>query len=237
MKQVIPGLWVIEEIGNAVHCYLWRWSRGATLIDCGLPRDGDKILRALVNNGHPVHTIDRIIVTHVDMDHTGGLPTVKRATGADVVCHENEREFMENPTRRKMGSVLMDASLVVTRILPGFRQETIHPEGVVADGEILPEGFRVIHTPGHTPGHMSLLHREARLLIAGDALANRRGKLSGPPALFTPDMPAAERSILKLAKQYGDDYETIVFGHGPPILANGGKRVRALASQIFAGEI
>jgi len=107
----------------------------------------------------------------------------------------------------------------------------------VVDGQELPEGFTVIHTPGHTPGHISLLHRSARLLIAGDALSNRGGKLRGPTPAFTPDKVNSQRSILKLAKKHGDEFETIVFGHGPPILTNGGKRVRALASQMFADEV
>ena len=230
-------MWEIDEIGSAVHCYLWEWQGGVTLIDSGFPRHGRTILNALVEYGYPLHNVQRIIVTHVDLDHTGGLSAVKRATGASVVCHAVEKEYLENPGRRRMASPLLLVPLALSGIVPRLRQKPVSPEELVVDGQALPEGFIVIHTPGHTPGHISLLHRERRLLIAGDALTNRRGKLGGPAAVFTSDETNSQRSVWKLAKKYADDFETIVFGHGPPIMTNGGKRVRALASQIFAAEV
>ena len=120
---------------------------------------------------------------------------------------------------------------------PSMRYSPVTPDELMLDGQMTPEGFTVIHTPGHTPGHISLLHKERRLLIAGDALSNRKNQLAPPPSMLTPDPDNTARSIWKLAKKYGDDYETIVFGHGPPILQNGGKRVRGLTSQIFSEEI
>ena len=107
----------------------------------------------------------------------------------------------------------------------------------MVDGQVTPEGFTVVHTPGHTPGHISLLHKERRILITGDALSNRKGKLSPPPGAFTPDPDNALRSIWKLAKKHGDEFEVVVFGHGPPISQNGGKRITSFASQVFSTEI
>ena len=118
-----------------------------------------------------------------------------------------------------------------------MRSEPVTPDELVVDGQESPEGFTVITTPGHTPGHISLLDRKRRILIAGDALSNRKGKLAPPPAMFTPDMKNAQRSIWKLAKKYGDEIDVIVFGHGPPILSNGGARLKAMASQIFSSEV
>jgi len=93
-----------------VHCYLWEWQNDATLIDCGMPSDGGKIVAALVDHGYPVHTINRIIITHVDMDHTGGLPALKEASGASVICHVVEKETMEHPSRRRTGSPILGFS-------------------------------------------------------------------------------------------------------------------------------
>ncbi len=237
MKQIVPGLWEIDEIGDAVHCYLWEWAGGLTLIDTGMPKDARTVLDALVAGGYALHAVRRVIITHSDVDHAGGLAKIKRATGASVLCHAVEKELLEHPNRRLMGSALFKAVMSVTSLIPAFHQTPVTPQELMVDGDVLPEGFTVIHTPGHTPGHISLLHREKRVLIAGDALSNRGGKLQGPMAIFTPDMKNAQRSIWKLGKKYGDDYETIVFGHGAPILSNGGKRVKAFASQVFATEI
>ncbi len=237
MKQVIPGLWEIDEIGNDVHVYLWEWREGYTLIDTGYPKDAPRILDALVARHIPAHAVRRIIVTHADLDHSGGLAQLKRATQARVVCHTVEKAFLEHPLRRQPAAWLLRAPYLLTTMLPGYTLRPVTPDELVVDGQELPEGFTVVHTPGHTPGHISLLHRGKRFLIAGDALSNRNGKLRTPTRLYTPDTLNAQRSVWKLAKKYGDDFETVVFGHGPAILNNGGKRVKSLASQIFATDV
>ena len=238
MKQLIPGLWEINEIGDSVHCYLWEWAEGATLIDAGFPQDARTILDTLKKHGYPLFQIKRVIVTHVDLDHTGGLAAIKRATQASVLCHAVEKEYLENPSRRKPAAWFMRPPYwLATSLLPKYRFRPVVPDELVVDGQQLPEGFTVIHTPGHTPGHISLLHKEKRFLITGDALSNRNQRLRAPTSIYTPDRDNAYRSIWKLAKKHGDDYELIVFGHGPPILQNGGKRVKALASQLFSENI
>lgn len=237
MKQIVPGLWQIDEIGAAVNCFLWEWPGGLTLIDTGMPSHAQTIIDALVRNNRPLHLVKRIVVTHADPDHTGGLAQLRRATQAKVVCHAVEKEYLEHPGRRKIAALWLRLLLLPARLLPGFRVRPVTPDELVVDGQTLPEGFVVVHTPGHSPGHISLLHRDKRLLITGDALANRGDKLSGPAGILTPDMSNAQRSIWKLAKKYGDDYETVVFGHGPAIMSNGGKKVKALASQVFSAEV
>lgn len=237
MKQILPGLWEFDEIGSGVNCFLWEWAGGLTLIDTGMPKDAPIIIEALVRNNRPLHRVKRIVVTHADLEHTGGLAQLRRATQATVVCHAVEKEFLEHPGRRKPAAWWIRPLLWPAQLLPGFHLRPVTPDELVVDGQLLPEGFTVVHTPGHAPGHISLLHREKRLLIAGDALANRKNKLSGPAGVFTPDPLNAQRSIWKLAKKYGDDFETVVFGHGPALTNNGGKRVKALASRIFSAEV
>ncbi len=237
MKQLLPGLWDIDEVGSAVHVYLWEWDGGATLIDAGLPSSAGRITQALLKNGIPLHGIRRIIITHMDVDHAGGLAELAEATQATVVCHAVEKQYLEQPWRRRPRSIFMRPVVWLINRLPMFRVTPVTPDQLVVDGDETPEGFTVIHTPGHTPGHISLLHQGKRVLITGDALVNYGKKLSPPPSLFTPDPQNALRSIWKVAKKYGDDFEAIVFGHGPPILDNGGKRVKALISQVFSSEV
>jgi glyoxylase-like metal-dependent hydrolase (beta-lactamase superfamily II) len=234
MKQIISGLWEIEEIGDLVHCYLWEWPGGLTLIDTGYPTDAPKILAALLKQGFALHNVRRIIATHVDPDHTGGLAQLKRATGAKVACHAVEKAAMERPARRKPGALWLRPLFWVAPLLPGWGNGAVQPDELLLDGQELPEGFTVIHTPGHTAGHIALLHRERRLLIAGDALVNRREKLRVNSSPFTTDIRHAQRSVWKIAKKYGDDFDVVVFGHGPPLLQNGSKRIQALVSRIFS---
>lgn len=237
MKQIIPGLWEIDEIGDAVHCYLWEWSEGLTLIDTGRRSDGPKILEALRRHRMALHNIRRIIITHVDADHTGGLALLQRVTAARVACHTTEKAVMEQPARRKPGAWYTWPLYPLAQLVPALYQHPVTPHELLVDGQTLPEGFTVVHTPGHTPGHISLLHTEKRLLIAGDALVNRRNRLSVNISAFTADPFNARRSLLKLAKKHGDDFDVIVFGHGMPVLHNGAKRVKGLASQIFSTDV
>lgn len=238
MKQILPRLWEIDEIGQNVHCYLWEWDAGYTLIDTGFPSDAGTILNAITSQGIALHSIQRIIITHVDLDHTGGLAAIKRATQAPVACHAVEKRYMENPRLRKPAAFYMRPPYwLATTFLSQYKMRPVVPDELCVDGQELPEGFTVVHTPGHTPGHISLLHKEKRFLITGDALSNRDSNLRQPIHLYTPDERNTIRSIWKLAKKYGNDYDAVVFGHGPPLLQNGGKRVKALASQIFSTEI
>jgi glyoxylase-like metal-dependent hydrolase (beta-lactamase superfamily II) len=99
-------------------------------------------------------------------------------------------------------------------------------DNVVRDGDVLPYvgGLRVIHTPGHTPGSMSLLLAQSRVLIAGDTIINNKDRLSRPLPLRA-DRDESEQSLQKLAQL---DFDVCCFGHGPP-LYSAKERVRELA--------
>ena len=237
MNQVLPGLWEIDEIGDTVHCYAFEWEEGITLIDTGMPKNAATIMDAIKAQGWPLHLVRRIIITHMDVDHAGGLLKLKQATRAPVACHTVEKEFLEHPTRRRPGPLLLRPLHAAISALPQLRVNPVVPDELMVEGQVTPEGFTVVHTPGHTPGHISLLHKEKRFLIVGDALSNWKGKLALPPALFTPDMANAQRSVWKLAKKHGDEFDAAVFGHGVAIPQNAGKRVKAFASQIFSTEV
>jgi len=237
MREIIKGLWQIDEIGDDVHCFMWEWREGVTLIDTGYPGKAETILAALRQQGYAPHNVRRIIITHADLDHSGSARQLQRATGAPIACHTVEKIYLEQPRRRQAAALYLRPILWLLSWLPNFSPEPVTPTQLLVDGQTLPEGFMVIHTPGHTPGHIALLHKTNRFLISGDALVNTRNKLRPNLGPVTPDSYNARRSVWWLAKKHGDDFETIVFGHGPAILQNGGKRVKALASRIFSTEI
>ncbi len=94
--------------------------------------------------------------------------------------------------------------------------ERLEPVGVdeyLEDGERLDlaGGTRVIFTPGHTPGHLSLYLERPKVLVAGDTLTAEGGHLNGPNPPLTLDVGEAVRSVRRLAEL---DVETIVCYHG-----------------------
>lgn len=236
MKEIVPGLWDIDEIGDVVHCYLWQWTDGVTLIDTGMPGNTETILAAVRQLGYQPTDMKRIIITHGDVDHMGSARELQRATRASIACHTVESELLQHPDRRKPVNSLLGMILrplyALAHLVPALRAEPVKPDQLLVEGETMPEGFLVIHTPGHTPGHISLLDQEKRVLIAGDAMNNRGGQLHRPPALFTPDPDNAIKSIQKLGGKYANDYDVAVFGHGPAITTEAGQRIRAFAEQL-----
>ncbi len=240
MQEIIPGLWDVDEIGTMVHAYVWVWAEGVTVIDTGMPGNADKILAAVRRLGYGPKQIKRIIATHADTDHIGSLKALKRATGAPIACHTVEKDLLEHPERRRpsksVAGFLITPIYQLFSLLPAFHTEPVTPDELYVDGDKLPEGFTLIHTPGHTPGHISLLHAQKRVLIAGDALNNRGGTLDGPPPLFTPDLENAHRSIWKLWKKYGAEYDVMVFGHGDAIQSALAERLKTLVDRLFEAE-
>lgn len=215
MQPVVPDLYRIDL--GAVNVYLWTGAGGPSLVDTGMPGSVDKLLAALRGQGIAPTHLRRILITHADLDHIGGLRRLKAESGAPVCCHAVEAEYVRGlkskpPSPTLLGYLTRPLFLLVDRI---YKPGAPVVEELVIEGHVTPEGFTVIHTPGHSPGHMALLHKERGILIAGDALNNRKGRLGGPPPIATPRLALAYESIARLGKL---NYEVACFGHGPPIL-------------------
>ena len=83
-------------------------------------------------------------------------------------------------------------------------------------------GLRVVATPGHTPGHVSLLHEPTRTLITGDAVVNVLG-VHYPPRFFCSDFRMTKRTAHVLGEL---EYERVGFTHGPDIVDGAREAVR-----------
>jgi glyoxylase-like metal-dependent hydrolase (beta-lactamase superfamily II) len=102
--------------------------------------------------------------------------------------------------------------------------QTPRPLTAVNDGDAV-FGLRIVGTPGHTAGHIAVLDERGGLLLAGDALRTTGGTLTGSSPQNTEDMTAAEASVVKLGTL---TFETLLVGHGDPILTGAAAQVKAL---------
>lgn len=100
------------------------------------------------------------------------------------------------------------------------------PPTIVGDGDEI-FGMQVITVPGHTAGSIAVLDPGASVLVAGDAVLTVGGPVSLPGAEFTADMEEALRSVIKLGTY---QFETLLPGHGEPILAGASAQVAALGA-------
>ncbi len=212
------------QLGD-VNAFLWTGDGGPTLIDCGYPWTFDKLLQEMrAAHVHPAD-LHRIIITHADLDHTGGLNALLQQSPARVCCHTAEAAYVLGArSKRRQGLVGMLSTPIFLLLNRKYHSQVKHIDQLLLDGEKLPCGFTVIHTPGHSPGHIALHHARAGVLILGDALINRKQRLSLPPSVFTPDMAQARESLQKLLRLH---YDIACFGHGPVLAEQADVQIKA----------
>jgi glyoxylase-like metal-dependent hydrolase (beta-lactamase superfamily II) len=90
-------------------------------------------------------------------------------------------------------------------------------------------GMQIIGTPGHTPGHISVFDEMSGLLLAGDAMNEQAGRIIGANPDFSQDMDLAAASIQRMATRTVD---TVLFGHGEPVLEDAGQALQELAASL-----
>ena len=199
VEPVAEGLFRLSGSGPAaVHLVL---AGEPTLVDAGAPGRGPAIERALRSFGVLPR---RIVLTHGDPDHAGGLGHLRAAFDAEVFAGAAERPLIDRtgwPDLPMLRRLLMD----------GYFRRTAPPTiDRWLDGTERLDELQVTGTPGHTPGHLAFEWQG--WLLAGDAF------VSGPRfreslGFFTMDRATARRSIEALAAR---NFTGASSGHGRP---------------------
>ena len=163
-------------------------------------------------------TVDTIVLTHGHIDHAAGADQLREALGVEIVGpHEDDKPLLDN--LEKQGAIYGIA---------GARNVT--PDRWVDEGDRLDlagHTFDVLHCPGHSPGSVVFVNKDAKFAIVGDVLF--RGSV-GRTDLFGGDFDTLARSIKEKLFPLGDDF-SFVCGHGP-----GGTIGEERRSNPFVGE-
>ncbi|MBY0122067.1 MBL fold metallo-hydrolase [Bacillus sp. S/N-304-OC-R1] len=199
------------------------------LIDAGMPQSAEKIIGASEELNGEGAKPKAIILTHGHFDHVGAIIDLLDQWKVPVYAHTVEMPYLTG----EKNYIQPDASVeggMVAKMSPLFPNEGIdisaylHP--LPEDGTIPHmQGWKWIHTPGHTPGHVSLFRESDHALIAGDAFVTvkqeslykvltQEFEISGPPRYLTPDWASSKRSVEKLLALQP---AYAVTGHGMPI--------------------
>lgn len=195
------------------------------VVDAGYPRYHGQLDAALVALGKPLGAVDAVIVTHHHVDHAGTAEQLRSQAGARVLVHEGDAPKVSGERRshvppgfyRQSWRPSMARYLAHTVVAGGARYRPVTAIEPLTEGRLdLPASPRVIHTPGHTAGHCSVLLEDRGVLFTGDALVNfdyATGEVGLKLHRFNEDRPTAFRSLELLE---GVEAETMLFGHGDP---------------------
>ena len=215
-----------------VNCFLvgepGAGDRGWVLVDAGMYGSAGKIARAAEKRFGPSRPF-AIVMTHGHFDHVGALRELAEVWDCPVYAHRLELPYLDGrspypPPDPSVGGGAM------------ARLSRLYPRGPIDVGDrlrVLPEdgsvpgmpGWRWVHTPGHTAGHVALFRDADRTLLAGDAFVTtkqesltavlqQRPEVHGPPAYYTTDWDAARASVEELAHL---EPEVAATGHGIPL--------------------
>lgn len=215
--KIIDNVFVIP--GVVANPYILVDADGLTVIDAGLPRSEKKILAYVAGLGKSARDVKRIILTHADVDHVGGLAALQKATGARTFASKIEADFIAagKPSRQIKPSGFSLMRLAFALMRPFFKATPFQVDEILTDGQILPAlgGLRVIDTAGHTPGHISLFAPAVGILFCGDSMVTDENGLHGSRSGFTWNDAKAEEAV---RKQSALGARIVCSGHGPVMM-------------------
>lgn len=227
--EVFPDLFSYTVQIVNIHFVGLPGSNNFVLIDAGMPESANEIIAVAEERFGENSRPKAIILTHGHFDHVGAIIELINYWDVPVYAHELELPYLTGQQSYPKPDWTVEGGLVA-KLSPLFPNEPIDLGNRVKPlptDETLPEmsDFHWIHTPGHSPGHVSFFREKDRALIAGDAFVTVKQEslykvftqvqeISGPPRYLTTDWKAAKQSVIKLEALQPS---VAVTGHGLPM--------------------
>lgn len=226
MKTIVEG---VHQVSRGVNSFIIDGDDGVVLVDTGLPKRQGAIVDGLSSIGRSIEDLSAIVITHGHSDHAGGAAALKLQSDALVVASVIDSPIVRGDVPPPPAPMF---DMPVLRLLAGLIPS---PEATAVDIEIDEGGIpvvpdlRAIPTPGHTPGHISLLlDRHGGVLFAGDsAMAKRgggiqRGFINRKTATF-------DASLRAMA---AEEFAVACFGHSTALTSRASDAFKAFVRTI-----
>jgi glyoxylase-like metal-dependent hydrolase (beta-lactamase superfamily II) len=215
-----------------------------TLIDTCYISELPKLETYISNIGYKMKNIRRIILTHIHPDHTEAANEVRKRTGAKIYSHWSEAAYLAQnpkyqgpPTHETLQSILQKFGVKMEDLIKKFGQMQVEPilvDEQLKDGDNIGRSLQVIHTPGHTPGHISLYHKEYRIIFGADLLFNSVFGIDGlfiPSSLVSIDPLTAAISAQRVSRI---KFDKLLLAHqSAPILEDAQRAVEKVATNAL----
>jgi len=193
--EVLENIYLLRD--DFVNIYLIFRGDNIILLDTGI--SGKPLIEFIEEEGLSYENLELVILTHYHFDHTGGLKNIIEKISAQIASHKDEAPLI----KEKIG---------------------ITPSMLLHDGQIIHD-LQVIHTPGHTPGHIALLDKKTKALFVGDLIYEENGQLIEIPYKYSMDPDKNRESIKKLLNY---EFKHILPSHGKPIIGQGKEKLAEL---------
>ncbi len=227
-RDVVPGIhWLEYAYTNQ---YLIEDQDRLILVDCGLPRSYEPLVKAIRELGRDTDAVTDLIITHCHFDHVGTARRLAREWRIPVHVHRDDAWLASHPYRyahqnatrfgvplrhprslRLLGRMAAAGAFTVR----GVDHLDVTPFG---DDALLPGGAQVVPTPGHTYGHVSLHFPLRDAVIAGDALVtlDPYTAATGPRMIAGSATADLDRNRASLDALAATDAKSLLPGHGVP---------------------
>ena len=241
MPEILPGIHVVPlaaGVGTpgatnvSMNICLLEEDGKITMVDAGLPVSSAGLLAYMAKMGLAPQAIRRVIITHHHIDHVGGLSEVLKLSGAEVWAHRDDAAMIEGTVPRpgiapERLEAMFAALPVEQRGAAKARMKharAVTPAVVdlrLVGGEELNllGGVQILHTPGHTAGHLCLYLPAWSLLIAGDLLRLEDGVIDASPAGYAAD---ADQSLVSARQVVSSGFEGFIGYHGGYVASGAG---------------
>lgn len=162
---------------GAANAHIVTTEKGILVVDAGMPHTAFRIVGKIRALGYAPQDVRLILITHGHIDHAGGARALQRATGAPIALHRADVPLVATPgVKIPPGRTATIESIgrAIRTFGWALPLETFEPDLCVEDGQSLREfglAARVVHTPGHTDGSISVLFDDGTMFV-GDAILN-----------------------------------------------------------------
>ncbi len=212
-----PGTPVVDGVGRIpgfVNCYTYADGDEIVLIDTGFSRNAAPVVHAFEAANVPIARVSKIVLSHHHVDHMGGAAYLVENIPAPLACHADDAPYVEGRVKTPMPPLMR----LFVRVRSAPVAITLH------DGDQVGP-LRVVHTPGHTPGEVVFFHPSRKILFSGDAVVERKGRLTLGAPRFASNLEQAVESLWRI-RDLGA--EILLPGHGIPLTEDVGPRLQDL---------
>lgn len=219
MIERIPGV-------RGAQAYLYQAGESLAVIDPGYTGSHRAVVQFISQHGFQPEDLDWVILTHHHIDHAGTAFALCQATGARLAVHRADAPYLRAARPRERMTFWGMADWLPPRLASYVVSSADGELRLLEHGDTV-AGLTVVHGPGHTPGSICLWSASESALFLGDVMNNERG-------LRTPPWTVNHRhAMAKLAPQRLSElrYQQAFFGHGPAVLEDADRRVRAFVAE------